>query len=85
LRGGDEQVAYLDQRGAVGLHGAAACDAQQTDRLNDSVGLLRDRFGLAGLEQAGGHLRVDRVALTDPPTGVRVRLVDLDDRDVVFA
>ena len=85
LRGGDDQVAELDQRGAARLHGAVASDAQQPDRLDDPVGLLGDRLGLAGLEQAGGHLGVDRVALADTTAGVRVRLVDLDDRDVVLA
>ena len=85
LRGGDDQVAELDDRGAAGLHGAVARGAQQPDRLDDPVGLLRDRLGLAGQEQPGGHLGVDRVALADPTTRVRVRLVDLDDPNVVLA
>ena len=75
----------LNHRGAAGLHGAVTRCAQQPDRLNDPVGLLRDRLGLAGQEQPGGHLRVDRVALADTTAGVRVRLVDLDDPDPVLA
>jgi hypothetical protein len=47
--------------------------------------LLRNALGLAGLEQPGGHLGIDRIALPDPPAGVCVRLVDLDNRDVVLA
>ena len=85
LRGGDDQVAELDHRGAAGLHGAVARDAQQPDRLDDPVGLLRDRGRFAGQEQPGGHLRVDRVALADTPAGMRVRLVDLDDPNAVLA
>ena len=83
--GGDDEITDLDQCGAAGLHRAVPRDAQQPDRLDDPVGLLRDRFGLAGQEQAGGHLRIDRIALADPPAGMRVRLVDLDDPDVVLA
>jgi hypothetical protein len=85
LRGGDNDVAQLDDRGAAGLHGAVARYAQQPDRLDDPVGLLRDRLGFARQQQPGGHLRVDRVALADPATIVRVRLVDLDDANVVLA
>ena len=85
VRGGDDEVSDLEQSSAAGLHSAAASDAQQPDRLDDPVGPLRDRLGLAGLEQAGGHLRIDRVALADTPARVRVRLVDLDDPDVVLA
>ena len=59
-------------------------DAQQPDRLDDPVGLLGDRLGLAGQEQPSGHLRVDRIALADTATSVCVRLVDLDDTDVVL-
>jgi hypothetical protein len=50
LWGGDDEISDLEQRGAAGLHGAVPRDAQQPDRLDDPVGLLRDRFGLAGLE-----------------------------------
>ena len=59
--------------------------AQQPDRLDNPIGLLRNRLGLAGQEEPSGHLGVDRVALADPATRVRVRLVDLYDPDVVLA
>ena len=65
LRGGDDEVTEWDHRGAAELHGAVSRGAQQPDRLNDPVGLLWDRLGFAAQEQAGGHLRVDRVALVD--------------------
>src|ERR1700733_6859658 len=76
LWSGDEQVADLHQRGAAGFHGAVTSDAQQPDRFHDPIGLLRDGLRLAGLEQAGRQLSVDRIALADPPASVRVRLVD---------
>ena len=85
LRGGDDEVAELDHRGAAGLHGAVSRGAQQPDRLDDPVGLLGDRLGFAGQEQPGGHLRVDRVALADTAASVRMRLVDLHDTNVVLA
>ena len=85
LRGGDDEVTDLDQCGAAGFHGAVPRHAQHPDRLDDPVGLFRDRFGFAGLEQAGGHLRVDRVALADTPASMRMRLVYLHDPDAVPA
>ena len=83
--GGDDEIADLDQRGAARLHGAVASDAQQPDRLDDPIGLFWNSRGLAGQREPGGHLGVDRVALADTPAGMRVRLVDLDDRDAVLA
>jgi hypothetical protein len=58
---------------------------QQPDRLDDPVGLLRDRPGLAGQEQSGRHLSIDRIALAPPTAGVRVRLIDLDDPHAMLA
>jgi transposase len=49
----------MDHRGAAGFHGAVARYAQQPDRLDDPVGLLGDRLGLAGQQQPGGHLGID--------------------------
>jgi hypothetical protein len=50
LRGGDDQIADLDQCGAARFDGAVASDAQQPDRLDDPVSLLWNRFRFAGLE-----------------------------------
>ena len=47
LRGSDDQPAELNDRGAAGLHGAVASCAQQPDRLDNPIGLLRDRSGRA--------------------------------------
>jgi hypothetical protein len=58
---------------------------RQPDRLDDPVGLLRDRPGLAGQEQSGRHLGIDRIALAPPTAGVRVRLIDLDDPHAMLA
>jgi hypothetical protein len=85
LRGGDDQPAELNERGGAGLHGAVASCAQQPDRLDDPVGLLRDRGRLPGQREAGGHLGIDRIALAAPAAGVRVRLVDLEHPDAVLA
>jgi hypothetical protein len=77
--GGDAEIAELNNGGAAGLHRAVTGCAQQPDRLDDPVGLLRDRLGLAGQEQSGRHLRIDGIALAPPTASVRVRLIDLDD------
>jgi hypothetical protein len=52
---------------------------QQPDRLDDPAALLRNRPGLAGQEQPGRQLGIDRIALAPPPAAVRVRLIDLHD------
>ena len=85
LRGGDDQPAELNDRGAAGLHGAVASCAQQPDRLDNPIGLLRDRGRLPRQRESGGHLGVDRIALAAPAAGVRVRLVDLEDPNAVLA
>jgi len=85
LRSGDDDVAQLDGRGATEFHGTVTRDAQQPDRFDDPVGLLWGCVGLAGLEQSGGDLGVDRVALANAPASVSVGLVDLDDLHVMLA
>lgn len=72
----DEHVSDLDQGGAASFDGTVAGDPQHPDHFHDPVGLLRGRGRVAGEQQTGGRLRIGRISLADPPTGVRMRLVD---------
>ena len=80
---GDQQVVELVQRGGARLQGAGSSDAQLPDRLDDPGRLLRHRGRSAAQRGAGREFGVDRVALAEPLSGVRVRLIDLDDPDRV--
>lgn len=81
LRGGDDQVVELLQRGGARFQCAGSCDVQLTDRLDDPARLLGHGGRSAAEGGAGGEFGVDRVALAEALPGVRMRLIDLDHGD----
>jgi hypothetical protein len=80
---GDQQIVELVKRGGARLQRAGSGHTQLPDRFHDPVRLFRHRGRCAAQCCAGGELGVDRVALAEPLSGMRVRLIDLDDRDRV--